>query len=114
MPTKLRHVVPDPTPLPTLTASITRLNLSVSTLTASHATKTASMATLAQEMQGHAKRETELRDMVGRAEDKRAFFMAFREWVESVAAFLDEKVRILSFSLMHTVYILIKAAVPTP
>ena len=38
-------------------------------------------------------REKEMRDMIAKAEDKRSWFSAFREWVESVATFLDEKVR---------------------
>jgi GC-rich sequence DNA-binding factor len=37
-------------------------------------------------------REAEMRDMVGRAEEKRAWFNSFKEWVEGVAGFLDEKV----------------------
>lgn len=39
--------------------------------------------------------------MIAKAEDKRSWFSAFREWVESVATFLDEKVRprILSLTL---------------
>ena len=51
------------------------------------------MTTLAEE---HAKadaHETELRRMIVNAEEKRGWFAAFREWVESVATFLDEKVR---------------------
>ena len=42
-------------------------------------------------------REGELREMVGRAEDKRAWFDSFRDWIESVASFLDEKVHFPSF-----------------
>ena len=37
-------------------------------------------------------REKEMREMIVKAEDKRSWFAAFREWVESVATFLDEKV----------------------
>jgi GC-rich sequence DNA-binding factor len=46
----------------------------------------------------HAKadlRETELREMVELEEEKRGWFAAFRDWAESVATFLDEKVRLL-------------------
>lgn len=42
-------------------------------------------------------REKEMRDMIAKAEDKRSWFSAFREWVESVATFLDEKVRSCMF-----------------
>ena len=38
-------------------------------------------------------REKEMRDMIAKAEEKRSWFAAFRDWVESVATFLDEKVR---------------------
>lgn len=34
-----------------------------------------------------------MRDMIAKAEEKRSWFSAFREWMESVATFLDEKVR---------------------
>ena len=34
-----------------------------------------------------------MRDMIAKAEEKRSWFSAFREWMESVAIFLDEKVR---------------------
>jgi hypothetical protein len=47
---------------------------------------------LAQERGELDDRETEMRNMVGRAEEKRAWFSSFREWVEGVAGFLDEKV----------------------
>lgn len=40
-------------------------------------------------------REKEMRDMVGKAEEKRGWFGSFREWVEGVAGFLDEKVSTL-------------------
>lgn len=34
-----------------------------------------------------------MREMVRKAEAKKSWFVAFREWVENVATFLDEKVR---------------------
>jgi GC-rich sequence DNA-binding factor len=37
--------------------------------------------------------EAELRRQVDQAEEKRAWFQAFRDRVETVAEFLDEKVR---------------------
>ena len=42
-------------------------------------------------------REKEMRDMIAKAEDKRSWFPAFREWVESAATFLDAKVRSCMF-----------------
>lgn len=50
------------------------------------------MSTLAEEREQLDKREAEMREMVRVAEGKRSWFVAFREWVESVATFLDEKV----------------------
>lgn len=47
-------------------------------------------------------REKEMRDMIAKAEDKRSWFAAFREWVESVATFLDEKVRPRNLSLSRS------------
>ena len=37
-------------------------------------------------------REQEMRVLVEKSEEKRAWFSSFREWLESVAGFLDEKV----------------------
>ncbi len=40
-------------------------------------------------------REKDMRQMVEKAEAKRAWFGQFKEWVEGVAGFLDEKVFLL-------------------
>ena len=37
-----------------------------------------------------------MREMVRKAEAKRSWFVTFREWVESIAAFLDGKVCAIS------------------
>lgn len=50
------------------------------------------MTSLAEERDQLDKREAEMREMVRLAEAKRSWFNGFREWVESVAGFLDEKV----------------------
>jgi GC-rich sequence DNA-binding factor len=49
---------------------------------------------LAEEREQLDKKEKEMREMVRKAETKRTWFVAFREWVESVATFLDEKVSV--------------------
>lgn len=72
--------------------AIARLVQQLSQLTTSHTNNTATLSSLAQERDELDVRETEMRDMVGRAEEKRAWFSSFNEWVEGVAAFLDEKV----------------------
>lgn len=50
------------------------------------------MTNLADERQVLELKEKEMRAMVENAEQKRSWFNAFREWVETVATFLDEKV----------------------
>lgn len=62
------------------------------------------MTSTAEEREQLDAREKELREMVEREEDKRAWFASFREWVESVAAFLDEKVSFLKISDQETSY----------
>lgn len=59
------------------------------------------MLSLAEEKDQLDKREAELREMVRTAEAKRSWFAAFREWVESVATFLDEKVRYKLIIISH-------------
>lgn len=49
------------------------------------------MTSLAEEQTRLEQREVELRDIVARAEEKRSWFASFREWMENVATFLDEK-----------------------
>ena len=59
----------------------------------SHAEHSAAMSKLGEEQRLLEQREKEMREMIAKAEEKRSWFSAFREWVESVATFLDEKVR---------------------
>lgn len=89
--------VPPLTPLPSLDAAISRLSQSLTELTTSHAASTASMMNLADERHALEGKEKEMRTMVEKAEMKRSWFNAFREWVETVAIFLDEKVRVFLF-----------------
>ena len=72
-------------------AAIARLTQSMSELTTSHAQHSAAMSKLGEEQRLLEAREKEMRDMIAKAEEKRSWFTAFREWVESVATFLDEK-----------------------
>ena len=53
------------------------------------------MTNLADERNALEDKEKEMRTMVEEAETKRSWFNAFREWVETVATFLDEKVGLL-------------------
>jgi len=85
--------VPPPTEIPNLESSITRFSQTLTSMTASHAQNTTSVSALSVEQVQLDQRETELRDIVTRAEEKRSWFTDFREWLECVATFLDEKVR---------------------
>ena len=73
-------------------AAIARLTQSMSELTTSHAEHSTALSKLGEEQRLLEAREKEMREMIAKAEEKRSWFTAFREWVESVATFLDEKV----------------------
>ncbi|KAL1950433.1 hypothetical protein VTO73DRAFT_5557 [Trametes versicolor] len=83
--------IPAVTPIPTMGAAMARLTNSMSELTVSHAEHSAAMSKLGEEQRLLEEREKEMREMIAKAEEKRSWFSAFREWVESVATFLDEK-----------------------
>lgn len=97
-------VVPAITPIPTLGAAVARLTQSLTALTTSHAQNAASVASLEREQEQLETREKEMRDMITKAEDKRSWFAAFREWVESVATFLDEKACLVVLHLCNVLY----------
>lgn len=88
----LKPVVPPATPIPTLGLALDRLTAQLAKLTASHAANTSALTSLAQQREEVDEREKEMRVMVDRAETKRVWFGEFKEWVEGVAGFLDEKV----------------------
>lgn len=69
-----------------------RISQIMTSMQASHAQNTTSISALSAEQVQLDQRETELRDIITRAEEKRSWFADFREWLESVATFLDEKV----------------------
>ena len=88
------HAVPPATPVPNLSTAIARLSEQFAQLTSSHAKNSAALSTLGQERIEIDNREKEMKEMVEKAEAKRAWFQSFSEWVESVAGFLDEKASI--------------------
>ena len=88
--------VPPATPLPNLSTAIARLSEQFAQLTTSHVKNSAALTALGQERIEIDNREKEIREMVEKAEAKRAWFQSFSEWVESVAGFLDEKASINS------------------
>ncbi|KAG6902530.1 hypothetical protein C0995_015348 [Termitomyces sp. Mi166 len=99
-PSKVKDVykptpIPAATPIPTLGPAIARLTEQLTNLTTSHANNTIAMSALAKERAEIDEREVEMREMVGRAEEKRAWFESFKEWLDSAAGFLDEKYPLL-------------------
>jgi len=87
--------------LPSLGPAISRLSEQLTLLTSSHAQNSATLDSLAREREELDDKEKELRLMVEKAEEKREWFGSFNEWVESVAAFLDEKVKVPWFLLIY-------------
>ncbi|KAI9512388.1 nineteen complex-related protein 2-domain-containing protein [Russula earlei] len=83
--------IPPPTEIPNLESSIMRYSQTLASMTTSHAQNTTSVSTLSAEQVQLDERETELRDIVTKAEVKKSWFADFREWLESVATFFDEK-----------------------
>lgn len=61
-------------------------------LTSSHANHTTASGRLGEERDAVDLKEANLRKMIDEAESKRAWFKSFKDWVESVADFLDAKV----------------------
>ncbi|KAG6334692.1 hypothetical protein ID866_4391 [Astraeus odoratus] len=83
--------IPPSTDIPALGAAIQQLAQTLAALKASHVSNTGAATSLAVERDQLDARETELREMIAEAETKRAWFSEFKDWMESVATFLDEK-----------------------
>ena len=101
--------VPLPADVPALRPAIERLAQSLAALKASHATNTNAAESLVAEQEQLDAREVELREMIAKAETKRSWFAEFKDWMESVATFLDEKVRIcmdrIPYLLLLTLFV---------
>ncbi|KDR82497.1 hypothetical protein GALMADRAFT_134104 [Galerina marginata CBS 339.88] len=87
--------IPLAAPVPSLGPAVSRLSEQLARLTTSHAENSASLTSLAQEHLELDEREKDMREMVEKAEEKRAWFNSFKEWTDSVAGFLDEKYPLL-------------------
>lgn len=85
--------VPAATPIPTLSQALGRVAGSLTALTSSHSSHTTALSSLADERSSLEQKEVQMRQQIEKAERKRGWFTAFREWVENIAVFLDEKVR---------------------
>ncbi|THV03055.1 hypothetical protein K435DRAFT_716253 [Dendrothele bispora CBS 962.96] len=83
--------IPPATNIPSMGPALARLTQQLAQLSTSHASNVAALNSLAQERDQVDEREKEMRSLVAKAEEKRAWFGSFREWVEGVAEFLDEK-----------------------
>jgi GC-rich sequence DNA-binding factor len=83
--------IPPPTEVPSLESSVTRIAQTLVSMTASHTQNTALVSALSIENDQLDGRETELREIIARTEQKRRWFADFRDWLENVATFLDEK-----------------------
>ncbi|KAG8885034.1 hypothetical protein FRB98_002034 [Tulasnella sp. 332] len=83
--------IPMATTIPSLNTSIGSLTTSLTMLTASHANHTTAYGRLGEERDDLYVKEANLRKMMDEAESKRAWFKSFKDWVESVADFLDAK-----------------------
>lgn len=87
------RTVPVTIPIPTLEPAVARLSQTLSNLTTSHSTNVSAMTSAADELAQIEEKEKELREAIERTEAQRSWFAAFREFVEGVAHFLDEKVK---------------------
>ncbi|KAM6494395.1 Nineteen complex-related protein 2 domain containing protein [Amanita muscaria] len=87
--------IPAMTPIPVLASAMDRLNQQLAALTTSHANSTTSLDSLERERSDVNEREKEMRSLIERAEEKRAWFSSFKDWIEGVANFLDEKYPLL-------------------
>ena len=96
-----QKLVPPPTEVPSLESSVTRISQTLVSMTSSHTQSTALVSALSVEHDQLDGRETELREIIARTEGKRRWFADFRDWLENVATFLDEKVRLFISSLSH-------------
>ncbi|KAG2057874.1 hypothetical protein BDR06DRAFT_1005001 [Suillus hirtellus] len=83
--------IPTSTTIPSLGPAMDRLSQSLTAMTMSHTTNVKAAASFVDEREQLDVRESELREMIAKAEAKRSWFAAFKEWVENVATFLDEK-----------------------
>jgi GC-rich sequence DNA-binding factor len=93
--------IPPAIPVPVLDATIAKLTQKLTALTTSHAKNTAELIKMGEENASLEKQEAELKGQVENAEQRRAWFQSFKERVESVGDFLDEKVCLSLHQCIH-------------
>lgn len=86
--------IPDPSPLPSLHAVAVRLQATLADARAGKVDSDTLLSQAQREREALDAQEAELRAEVDRVSSKYEWFLDFKEWVEEVAAFLDEKVRV--------------------
>jgi hypothetical protein len=96
--------VPTPASIPTLDASILRVDRLLSALNTSHIQSTTAIASLAEEHLKWDEEEVQLRRNVQEKEEMRAWFGAFQDRMEEVGEFLEEKVRFTSLLVRIEVF----------
>jgi GC-rich sequence DNA-binding factor len=84
--------IPPAVSVPVMDVAIAKLTQKLTALTTSHAKNTAELIKIGEENTSLKRQEAELKEQVENAENRRAWFQAFKERVESVGDFLDEKV----------------------
>ncbi|KAF8726431.1 hypothetical protein AX14_004859 [Amanita brunnescens Koide BX004] len=87
--------IPAMTQIPILGPAIGRLTQQLAELTTSYRNDTASLTAFAKEKEDVIEKEKEMRVMVEKAEEKRAWFSDFKDWIEGVANFFDVKYPLL-------------------
>jgi hypothetical protein len=85
-----------------------RISQIVSSITTSHVQNTASISTISTELAQLDDHETDLRETITRTEEKRSWFTDFREWLENVATFLDEKVRSREIYVFPSLFLILR------
>jgi GC-rich sequence DNA-binding factor len=93
--------IPPAIPVPVLDVAIAKVTQRLTALTTSHAKNTAELIKMGEENASLEKQEAELKEQVENAEQRRAWFQSFKERVESVGDFLDEKVRLSSHQCIY-------------
>ncbi|KAH9980300.1 nineteen complex-related protein 2-domain-containing protein [Lactifluus volemus] len=83
--------IPSLIEIPSLEATVMRISHNMASIIASHVQNTTSISTISAELAQLDEHETDLRESITKTEEKRSWFADFREWLESVATFLDEK-----------------------
>ncbi|KAF8327394.1 nineteen complex-related protein 2-domain-containing protein [Cantharellus anzutake] len=84
-------LVPTPTNLPSLVTAMSRLSGTLSNLESAHTRHEIGLEAVEAERTQLLQKEIDMRRMVEAAEHKRVWFNDMKEWMDTIAVFLDEK-----------------------